>query len=177
MKKKDFAGGVISSYISNSKITIRMVLFLILLFLTLILHGCNTTTATGLDEKKLKWFKTQSEAIKYGVKEEQIEENDIIDELNSNGEIFLVYKTGNNVGLSNIAKNKGKYTWYRSDAYTAVTDTDTKISFLTETLSKKKFYFYVGKLKGTEITIKTNIGDVSPSVDKNTKLYYFISPK
>jgi hypothetical protein len=80
------------------------------------------------------------------------------------------------VGLSNIAKKDRKYQWYRSDAYTEVKD-DVKISFKTKTLSKKEYNFYTGIVKGKEITIETNLGNVSPLVDEKTKIYYYISPE
>lgn len=150
-------------------------LILLLLFLTLILNGCNTT-ASRAEEAKLKWFKTKNEAIQYGLKEEEIEENDIIDTLECNGELFVVYMNGETVGLSNLAQKNGNFAWYRSDAQTQVKD-DLKISFITETLSKKKFHFYFGKVKASEITIETNKGEVSPLVDNNKKLYYYITPK
>lgn len=160
----------------TSKQKVKGYIFLVFLFLFLILNGCNK-----LEKNKMNWFKTPDEAIQYGLKEEKIGEEDIIGKLKLNGEQFIVFKKEENskslVGLSNIAKKEKKYQWYRSNAYTEVDDHDIRISFVTKTLSKKKFDFYLGKVKGKEFTIETNLGEVTPKIDKKTNIYYFISPK
>lgn len=145
--------------------------YLILFSIFFILGGCNEQENDGLS-----WFKTENEAIQYGLNEENIVKDDMIAKLKTNGELYIIFKKkGNTVGLSNIARRNNEYTWYRKDAFVELKG-DIKIVLTTKALSEKKFNLYIGNAKKKDITIATNLGIISPNIDQKTKLYYYMTP-
>src|SRR5688500_14008786 len=80
-------------------------------------------TVTGCSEsdndelRYIKWFKTEEEAINYGIKEEQIKKEDILGKIKQNQETFVFFKEeekeGISVSLANIIKQDKQYAWDR----------------------------------------------------------------
>ena len=138
---------------------------IICLTIFVMLSGCTTN-------EKLTWFNNKDEAIQFGIEEEGIEQEDIIAELESGEEQFIVYKKEENdemlIGLSNIAKSKQKYAWYRSDAYIKVQD-DVQVILKTKAFSGNEYNFYVGMSEDRE---RTGLKDAL--IDEKTGIYYYI---
>jgi hypothetical protein len=149
----------------------------------LALTGCSALAND--EEDGLKWFKTKEESIEHGIKEEEISQKDIIGEIKEDGETFIFYKKkvkdGVVVELSNINENNGKYAWYRADAGVLVKNNShsekaSRISFETQTQSGKKFIAYTGYTKEQNPTIDTEKGSVTPNIDNNSGIYFYIEP-
>ncbi|UAL52856.1 hypothetical protein [Metabacillus dongyingensis] len=147
----------------------------------LALTGCS---ALASDEgNQLKRFKTKEDSIEHGIKEEEISQEDIIGEIEENGETIIFYKRKAKEGIvievSSISKNEGKYAWYRADAgvlvkYNSHPEKATKISLETQTQSGKKFIAYTGYTKEQNPTIDTENGSTTPHIDKNSGIYFYI---
>ena len=151
----------------------KMKRYFIFIIFCLVLSGC-----TNSKSEEIRWFNTKNDAIQYGLKEEGISKKDIISRYDIDGELFLVYKKEEGskllVGLSNIANKNNKYSWYRNDAYVEVKG-NIQISLITKALSGNEFNFYTGITKEKELTIKTELGDISPHIDEKSGIYNFIS--
>ncbi|KAA0966345.1 hypothetical protein FQ087_08950 [Sporosarcina sp. ANT_H38] len=145
----------------------------ILIIFCLIINGC-----TNSKKEEVKWFETENEAIQYGLNEEGLNSDDVISELEMNGELFIVFKKQEDshllVGLSNIAQKKNKFRWYRSNSFVAVEE-NINIGLITKTLSGKQFNFYTGISEGEETVIDTSAGNINPNIDVESGIYYFIS--
>lgn len=149
----------------------------------LALTGCS---ALASDEStETKWFETKEETIDYGIKEEKIKKEDIIGEVSENGETFIIYKKqleeGLGVGVSSISENEGQYAWYDPDQDVLVKNDEVKqyssqISWGTETQSGKTFTIYTGVSEAEAPVVKTKTGEVSPTIDNKTGIYFYIQP-
>ncbi|MGE7183975.1 hypothetical protein ACQKKK_08180 [Peribacillus sp. NPDC006672] len=147
------------------------------------LTGCS---AIANDEaSELKWFKTIEETIDHGIKEEKIKKEDIIGEVSENGETFVIYKKqleeGLGVGVSSISEQGGKFTWYDPDQDVLVKNDKVKkyssqISWGTKTQSGKNFTIYTGLSKEQNPIVKTQTSEVSPTIDTETGIYFYIEP-
>lgn len=154
--------------------------------LALILVGCSAHAKN--DDPKLKWYKSKEEAIAHGIKEEQINKEDIIGEARENGETFIIYKIesdkGLAVGVSYISKKDGQFTWYRPDQNIRIkTDSvenrekySSQVSWESTSQSGKKFTIHIGiNIDERPMIIKGN-SQVSPVTDKKTGIFYYIEP-
>lgn len=157
----------------------KNLIFVMLLF---IITGCSSQVSSNL-----KWFENLDEAIISGMKEENINKEDILGEIENNEEIFIFYKKkleeGLGLGVASISKHKNKFAWYRSNQYVLVKNNNienytTKISFDIKTQSKKTFVVYVGSTKEQNVFIETlTKRKVSPQIDKNTGIYFYLEFK
>ncbi|MCK1999870.1 hypothetical protein MZM54_00550 [[Brevibacterium] frigoritolerans] len=149
----------------------------------LALTGCSAIADDGASE--LKWFKTKEETINYGIKEEKIKKEDIIGEVSENGETFVIYKKqleeGLGVGVSSISQQEGKYAWYDPDQDVLVKNEkvnkySSQISWGTSTQSGKDFTIYTGLSEDQSPIVDTQTSEVSPTIDKETGIYFYIEP-
>lgn len=135
-----------------------------------------TTGCSALANGNLKWFNNVDKAIEYGLKEENINEQDLIDKVKENGELFIFYKKdlkdGPGLGVSTVSEKDGKYTWFRTDKDVLLNVSE--ISWETKTLSDKKFVIYTGTTKNENIEIETRKGIVNPIIDKKNGIYYYV---
>lgn len=143
----------------------------ILLIVLITVTGCSVAA-----KDNLQWFKTVDEAIEYGLKEEEITLQDLIGEINENGERFIFYKKdmrdGLGLGVANVIEKNGQFAWFKSDPNVLVNV--SQISWETETPSKKKFIIHTGILEYEDMSIETEKGMVKPYVDTNNKIYYYV---
>jgi len=149
--------------------------------LVLIITGCS-----NVNDNKLKWFKTQDEAINQGIREGDLNNKEnIIGKIKENGETFVFYKLEEEkkdivVGMANLAKQDGKYAWYRENANIGIksgNNPSTPVSWDTETRSGKKFTAYTGTAEAENISIETETGEVTPQINKKFGIYYYIEPR
>ncbi|MDF2036464.1 hypothetical protein P2R12_05580 [Cytobacillus oceanisediminis] len=149
----------------------------------LALTGCSALASDGASE--MKWFETKEESIEYGLKEEKIKKEDIIGEVSENGETFIIYKKqleeGLGVGVSSISEKDGQYAWYDPDQDVLVKNDEVKkyssqISWGTETQSGKTFTIYTGVSDEGTPVVKTETGEVSPTIENKTGIYFYIEP-
>ncbi|WP_374717424.1 hypothetical protein [Neobacillus sp.] len=144
----------------------------VLLAVVLSIVGCTTFT-----HNDLQWFKSKQEAIDHGIKEEGIEKQDVFGEIEDSGETFIFYKKeleeGLSVGVSSISKKDSKYAWYDSDQDYYIENVNG-VSWETKTQSGKSFTIYAGLSNGKNRTINTPNGPISPNIDKETGIYYYV---
>ena len=147
----------------------------------LIFTGCSSSE--NEEAKELKWYKTKEETIDHGIKEEKVKIEDIIGEVTENGETFIIYKKdledGTGVGVSSISEKDGKYAWYNADQDVVVKDDKkdnytSQISWGTKTESGKTFTVYTGVSEEESPIINTETAEVSPTIDKETGIYFYI---
>lgn len=160
-----------------------MKIILALLMAVFVIAGCS---ALANDEvKDLKWFKSDQEAISYGIKEEEIKKEDVIGEIKEGGETFIFYKKkledGLGIGLSSISKKDSQYAWYSPDQDVLIKNNSienytSEISWVTKTQSGKKYIAYTGLSKDQNLSIETHKGKVTPKTDKNSGIYFYIEP-
>ncbi|PGA19481.1 hypothetical protein COL65_08310 [Priestia aryabhattai] len=155
--------------------------FLTILLLLLIITGCSNG-----NDNKLKWFTTQDKAINQGIKDGDLNtKENIVGEMKENGEIFVFYKLEEEnkdivIGIANIAKQNGKYAWYRESANIGIksgNNPSTPVSWDTETQSGKKFTAYTGTAEDKNIPIETEGGEVTPKINEKFGVYYYIEPR
>ncbi|MBA4536674.1 hypothetical protein H1Z61_05825 [Bacillus aquiflavi] len=81
---------------------------LILMLLSLFMIGCQQSNE--------RWFDSYEKAVNEGIKQTGITKQDIIAETEVDNEYFVIYSIPNEdgyaIGVSNIAKLNGKYSWY-----------------------------------------------------------------
>ena len=154
---------------------------LTILLLLLIITGCSNG-----NDNKLKWFTTQDQAINQGIKDGDLNTKENIDgEMKENGETFVFYKLEEEnkdivIGIANIAKQNGKYAWYRESANIGIksgNNPSTPVSWDTETQSGKKFTAYTGTAEDKNIPIETEGGEVTPKINEKFGVYYYIEPR
>ncbi|MBT2755855.1 hypothetical protein J7E71_07830 [Mesobacillus foraminis] len=154
----------------------------LILLLTIALAGC-----ASKDSEELKWFDTDNEAIEYGLKLEDAKQSDVLGEMESDGEHFVVYKDpvpdedGIAISTVNIAEENGKYAWYRANSYVKITDKNPQhnikqVSYDTKTRSGKDFLVYAGYTKNEKITLETPEGSIQPKIDPSTGIYFSVVP-
>ena len=146
--------------------------YILIIYVFLILSGCTNSTSDDVG-----WFQKKSEAIEYGLKQENIKSDDIVGEININGDIFVVFKHGKTdkftVGVSNVAQKDHKYKWIRSSSLVEISD-KVSVNFFTESNSGNEYEFYIGLSQGRGAKINTNEGEIFPIIDPNTNIYYYI---
>jgi hypothetical protein len=77
------------------------------------------------------------------------------------------------VGVSSISEQEGKFAWYDPDK---VKKYSSQISWGTTTQSGKDFTIYTGLSEDQSPIVKTQTSDVSPAIDKNSGIYFYIEP-
>ncbi|WP_026694982.1 hypothetical protein [Peribacillus kribbensis] len=128
----------------------------------------------------VQWFETEQQAINYGVKEEDIQSDDILGKPKVNGETFVIYKFRSDgdlgVGTANLVKKNHKYSWQPTKPKVIVKTKGgraTAASTTLESVSGKKFTFYAGIANESP-----NYGNLTfdPIVDSASHIYYFLEP-
>lgn len=147
----------------------------------LTITGCSAFASNkGSD---LTWYNTKVEAINHGLKEEGIKKEDIIGDVTENEETFIIFKKklddGIGVGVSNIGEKDGEFTWYDADQDVLVKDEKvnkyaSQISWESKAFSGRTVTIYTGMSSDQRPLIKTSNGELSPTVDKNTGIYFHI---
>lgn len=155
--------------------------FFSLLLIIFLVQGCS-----ALAKDDLTWFQTLNEAVDHGIKEEGLKEKDILGEVKEDGETFIFYKKyvedGLGIGIASISEKNGQFAWYKSNPDTLVKndakeDYSSEINWDTKTQSEKSFTVYAGTINEQDITIETAKGEVTPEIDKDTGIYYYIESK
>jgi len=156
----------------------RIILPIAILF---IIAGCTTKTS-----EEIKWYKNEQKAIEEGLKDEGLKNKDILGKVKENGEEFIFYKQDNEdgvaVSVASIGRENDKYAFYNIDSYVQVKDNRNKnysseINWETHTQSDKNFIAYTGTIKGKKnYSIQTQLGLVTPYINKDTGIYYYIEP-
>ncbi|MDN4073041.1 hypothetical protein [Fictibacillus terranigra] len=148
----------------------------------LLLTGCSLFTN---GKENLTWHDTSNDAIHKGAKEEGITVDEIIGRTEIAGDVFIFYEKkvsdGDAVGVVNIGKKNGKYTWYRSSNEIQIknkkNNTSPSVHFKVESLTKQKYTVYLGRVKSNLHGIDTVNGNrVAPTIDKKRQIYYFMEP-
>ncbi|UZJ77760.1 hypothetical protein [Fictibacillus sp. KU28468] len=148
----------------------------------LLLTGCSLF-ATG--KENLTWYDTSYGAIHKGAKEEGITQEDIMGRTEIAGDVFIFYEKkvsdGDAIGVVNIGKKNGKYTWYRSSPEIQIknqkNNSSPSVHFKVDSLSKHKYTVYLGRAKSNLHGIDTVHGNrVAPTIDKKRQIYYFMEP-
>lgn len=151
---------------------------LAVLLIIISISGCSSS-----DSNEMKRFKTEEEAINYGIKEEGIKKENIIGKAEQNHETFVFLKEeekeGIDVSLANIIKKDKQYAWDRIGASSLIKHNNgspsPEVSWEFETQSKKKFTVYSGTTTNQKISIETKSGQtVEPKVDKDSGIYFYI---
>ncbi|WP_027408481.1 hypothetical protein [Anoxybacteroides tepidamans] len=150
----------------------------------LVLFAVSGCSESNNDELRyIKWFKTEQEAIDYGIKEEWIKREDILGKIEQNHETFVFFKEeekeGTAISLANIIKQDKQYAWDRIKISWLIKPHNDnhshEVSWEFETQSKKKFIVYTGTTEKQSISIKTKNGaTVKPKVDTDSGIYYYI---
>ncbi|MEY9868933.1 hypothetical protein ABIE66_004312 [Peribacillus sp. B2I2] len=171
----------IASFLKRGIFKVKVVLPFAIAMIAL--TGCSAIADNGTSE--LKWYKTKEETINHGIKEEKMKKEDIIGEVSENGETFVIYKKqfeeGLGVGVSSISEQEGKFAWYDPDQDVLVKNDKVKkyssqISWGTTTQSGKDFTIYTGLSEDQSPIVKTQTSEVSPAIDKESGIYFYIEP-
>jgi len=167
--------------IITKKVGIKLKKIILPIAILFIIAGCTTKTS-----EEIKWYKNERKAIEEGLKDEGLKNKDILGKVKEKGEEFVFYKQDNEdgvaVSVASISREKNKYAFYNIDSYVQVKDNRNKnysseINWETHTQSDKKFIAYTGTIKGKEnYSIKTQLGLVTPYINKKTGIYYYVEP-
>lgn len=156
----------------------RLKCLVLFIFLSLLI-GCSA------NEDHLKWFAAKEEAIKNGLKEEDLSAGNLLGEIQSNGELFVFFKRemndGEAAGVVQLRESNGKYAWYKTSAEVQVKYKDRKkaphVSFELRTHSDKAYKAYFGSADSADMAISTYYGpEVTPEIDKESQIYFCIVP-
>ncbi|WHY85558.1 hypothetical protein QNH39_23585 [Neobacillus novalis] len=150
--------------------------FYLLFLIVIILVGCQTNNTIETN----KTFLTYKSAVEYGLQEEGITKDDIIDEIQVGGEQFIIFinpNLGDSIATANINVDKnGTYTWnlvgsrvvfsMSLDHHTPSTKGEIQL------LSGKKFNVYLGM---DETNLPSMANGEELKYDEKRKIYYNIS--
>ncbi|USG64520.1 hypothetical protein NDK47_20570 [Brevibacillus ruminantium] len=152
---------------------------LMFVFMTIvILSGCSIG-----NEDSFVWFPSPEAAIQNGLKQEEINESDLLSTVETDGETLLIFKQnvpdGTIVGIASLRKKDGQFAWYRENDPVLVKHLDgtasPSIIIEIHTHSKKAFYVYLGVTNSAENKITLRNGNkVQPAVDQNSGIYYYV---
>ncbi len=155
----------------------KLMIFLFLLFL---LAGCTSKT-----NEEIKWFKSQDEAIDYGLKYEEIQKNDILEIIDLKDENVVVFKfddsDGKGICIAHLIRKDNQYQWYRDLQKVILKSNNPNVGNLNVTADfktikgQKKYKLYMGVVEGSNFTINTDTElNVKPKIDQDTGMYYYI---
>ncbi|MFD1205020.1 MULTISPECIES: hypothetical protein [Sporosarcina] len=148
---------------------------LLLLLLFAFLSGCQSNQT----------FSTYEEALEFGLTEEGITKNEIVDEFKLNEEKFIIYVVPNAEGdairIANISLENNDYIWKPAGSKVSLVirnsnPTETlSVEGEIESISGKNFIVNLGTYKDKNEIIKNEDGEVvNPKFDENRKIYYQI---
>ena len=145
--------------------------------MVIILVGCQTNKTFQAN----KTFLTYKSAVEYGLQDEGITEDDIIDEIQVRGEQFIIFinpNLGDSIAIANINVDKrGAYTWNlvgsRGVFAMSANHNTPSVKEEIQSISGKKFNFYLAmdKIKLESIT---DVTDEELKYDEKRKLYYIL---
>lgn len=151
--------------------------FLLLLFV--FITGCSSNAKETED---LKWFNSEEKAKEYGLKRENIKENDVLEMRDLNNERLVIYKfkvpEGEGINVAQIVKKNKKYSWYTISNRIVVKSKQGNVDASVEVESEKGHVFklYSGVVDDPEnpdIAIGEEEG-VTPTIVQETGMYYAI---
>lgn len=156
----------------------------LLIFLVLLLTGC--ANAKENDEKD-EWFNSEKKAIDYGIQDENISKNDILEKVDLDGEKVIVFRfttlDGKGICIARIIHKNNKYQWYRDLNQVVLKSSKPNIGNLDvstdfKTHKGKKYKLYLGVADKPNFTFETaeNI-EITPKIDEKTNMYYYIMPE
>lgn len=150
------------------------------ILLIILLIGC---VANGKEE--IKWFKSEKEAIKYGLKYEEIKESDVLEIINLDKEKLVVFKfsttEGKGINIANIVNKNKKYSWNNYMNRVIIKSNKSNVgtvNVVTElkTSNNQLYKVYLGN-SGDSKDLVSDIGEeegITPNVDESTGMYYAI---
>ena len=154
--------------------------FLLLLFV--FITGCSSNAKETED---LKWFNSEEKAKEYGLKHENIKENDVLEMTDLNNERLVIYKfkvpEGEGINVAQIVKKNKKYSWHTISNRIVVKSGQEKIGNMVinvkvESEKGHVFKLYSGVVddpKNPDIAIREE-ESVTPTIVQETGMYYAI---
>lgn len=151
--------------------------YISVLLLLFMVAGCSAHS-----NSELTWFNSSDDAIKDGIEREGITESDILAKEEKDEDTLIIFKMnlpeGTALGVASLAKENGKYAWYRADQLVLIQHANKQMAPVTKTVintySKNSFSIYLGATKDLNEMIETDKGSVTPIIDPNTGLFYYI---
>lgn len=86
--------------------------------------GCSQESNNS---NKRGWYETKEEAIEHGLKDEEVNRDDILSIQEIKGESIVFYEHNGGLGVASITKTEKGYSWFRNRPYT---DYDSDAPFL-----------------------------------------------
>ncbi|MDW7618054.1 hypothetical protein SC499_26235 [Peribacillus simplex] len=155
---------------------------MIFLFLIILLTGCTSKT-----NEEIRWFKSQKEAIAYGLKYEEIKKNDILEVVDLKDENVVVFKFddpyGKGICIAHLIHKDNQYQWYRDLQRVILKSEKPNVGNLNvttdfKTINGKEYKLYLGVAENSNFTINTDTElNVKPKIDQDTGMYYIIEKK
>lgn len=150
--------------------------FLLLLFV--FITGCSSNAKEIED---LKWFNSEEKAKEYGLKHENIKENDVLEMKDLNNERLVIYKfkvpEGEGINVAQIVRKNRKFSWYTISNRIVVKSKQGNIDASVEVESEKGHVFklYSGVVDDPENPDIAIVEDgVTPTIVQETGMYYAI---
>lgn len=151
--------------------------FYLLILMVITLVGCQTNKTSQANKTFLKY----KSAVEYGLQDEGITKDDIIDEIQVGGEQFIIFSNANlsdSIAIANINVDKnGAFTWnlVGSRGAFAMSSNHSIPSVKDEiqTISRKKFNFYLGPDK-TKLALMADVDIEELKYDGKREFYYII---
>ncbi|QFT90888.1 hypothetical protein FIU87_19765 [Bacillus sp. THAF10] len=147
----------------------------LIFFVFVLLIGCQASQT----------FSTYEQALEFGLDEEGITEDEIIDEIKLKNEEFIIYVVPNPEGdairIANIFQNNGNYIWKPVSSKISLVIRNSKpletlsVEGEIQSISGKDFIVNLGTFKDKGEVIKNEDGEeINPEFDEKRKLYYLI---
>lgn len=150
---------------------------LLTLIFILFISGCSTSN------DDLQQFDSFDKAVDFGMQDEDIDKEDVIGKIKLDNKTFFFYtmsvEEGLAVGVAVISKQNDKYEWYRSNPFVIVKNKDNKsvdVSWDMKTKSGNSYIVYTGLVKDDSTIIKTIHGNVTPEINSEKGIYYYVEP-
>lgn len=147
-----------------------------ILLVIVILSGCSANA-----QENIKWFDNEADAVEYGINQEGIEKEDIVEIINTEKDEFVVYKfnspDGEGVAIASINNKDNQFAWDRTIPNLVVKSEDGSLNAHTDVkgASGENYIFYSGAFENGEKTIDTNKeNNIIPNEIKDSNMYYFL---
>lgn len=158
----------------NKKLNIIYAIFV------LFLVGCMNESSQGI-----KYFNSKQDAINYGIEEEGIEEEDILEVIQVGKSDLYVFKfkmdEGEGINIAYVIESDGKYAWYLEMSRFILLNPESEFrntSVMTETKSLDGTIteLYMGTTSEKDFQLKLKNGlKVTPTIVKGTNMYYHLN--
>lgn len=125
---------------------INLKYFFSIIFIILLLSGCNSDTIDTTDT--YIYFDTKEDAIQHGITVENITEEEILSVEEHMGETIVFFEKDKALGVVTIPKNEKGYRWYRNTPLSGFAgDIDySNVTFDIETSNGKKISILAGRI-------------------------------